>query len=295
FGQLVSENIFMYRPANRGKGIQIWGIPEVQKRFGVERPEQVIDYLGMMGDSVDNIPGIPGVGDKTAKKFIKKYGSMEGLLENADELKGKMKEKVIAHADQGRLSKKLATIFTDCDVQFDAEDYELSQPDVEKVVQLFKELEFRRLTEQFIKMFNEGGDTSKGLTTAAAPPKKKKNGAPGSGQYSLFGNDPSEPDKSVEVIQGYLNLDKSEHFYQTVEPGLGTALFIKKLQEQKAVCFDTETTSLNTLDAELVGIAFSWKPGTGYYLPIPEDQEQAQKIVDQFKPFFENGKIEKIG
>lgn len=296
FGQLVSENIFMYRPANRGKGIEIWGVPEIQKRFGVERPEQVIDYLGMMGDAADNIPGLPGVGDKTAKKFIKKYGSMEGLLDNIDDLKGKMKEKVLEHAQLGRLSKKLATIFVDCDVQFDAQDYELSQPDFEKVVEIFKELEFRRLTEQFIKMFNEGGNTAKGLTTESiSSNQNKEKPVAGAGQFSLFGNDASKSDKSIEDIQGYLTLDKTEHFYQMVEPGLGTKLFLKKLMAQNTVCFDTETTSLNTLDAELVGIAFSWEAGKGYYVPIPEDQKKAQNIVDQFKPFFESENIEKIG
>lgn len=141
FGQLVTENVFMYRPARMGNGIEIWGIPEVQKRFGVERPEQVIDYLGMMGDASDNIPGLPGVGDKTAKKFIAQFGSMEGLFENIDQLKGKMKEKVEENQELGLLSKKLATICTDCDVTFNAEDYELSVPDSEKVQEIFEELE----------------------------------------------------------------------------------------------------------------------------------------------------------
>src|SRR5699024_7771285 len=181
--QLVSENIFMYRPRSRGGGYEIWGIPEVQKRFGVERPEQVIDYLGMMGDASDNIPGIPGVGDKTAKKFLAKYGSMEGLLSNTDDLRGKMKEKVIAHAEQGRMSKSLATIFTDCDVKFNEKTYELTQPDVQKVVELFKELEFRRLTEQFISMYNKGGNVQESLTA------KTSEKTAGSGQFSLFGND----------------------------------------------------------------------------------------------------------
>ena len=145
FAQLVSENIFMYRPARMGNGIEIWGIPEVQEKFEVERPEQVIDYLGMMGDAVDNIPGLPGVGDKTAKKFIKAYGSMEGLLEHTDELKGKLKEKIEANKDLGVLSKQLATILLDVPVQFNAKDYELSQPDAQAVSALFEELEFRRM------------------------------------------------------------------------------------------------------------------------------------------------------
>ncbi|MDX1326346.1 MAG: 5'-3' exonuclease H3TH domain-containing protein, partial [Arenibacter sp.] len=154
FGQLVSENIFMYRPARMGNGIEIWGIPEIQKRFGVDHPEQVIDYLGMMGDASDNIPGLPGVGDKTARKFIAEYGSMENLLANTDQLKGKMKERVIENAELGLLSKKLATIHTDCDVTFNATDYELTMPDGDKVQELFEELEFRRLKDQFIKLFS---------------------------------------------------------------------------------------------------------------------------------------------
>ena len=145
FGQLVSENIFMYRPSRMGNGIEIWGIPEIQNRFGVERPEQVIDYLGMMGDASDNIPGLPGVGDKTAKKFIAEFGTLEGLLANTDKLKGKMKEKVEENAELGRLSRKLATICVTCEVTFDAKDYELSEPNSEEVQKIFEELEFRRL------------------------------------------------------------------------------------------------------------------------------------------------------
>lgn len=151
FAQLVSENIFMYRPARMGNGIEIWGIPEVQARFEVERPEQVIDYLGMMGDAVDNIPGLPGVGDKTAKKFLKAYGSMENLLANTADLKGKMKEKVEANAELGILSKKLATILLNCPVEFIADDFYVSKPNTEDVTALFQELEFRRLQTTFEK------------------------------------------------------------------------------------------------------------------------------------------------
>ena len=142
FAQLVSENIFMYRPARMGNGIEIWGIPEVQNKFEVERPEQVIDYLGMMGDAVDNIPGLPGVGDKTAKKFLKEYGSLEKLLDNASEIKGKLGEKILASKELGILSKQLATILLDVPVVFKAEDYELSQPDPVAVGNVFEELEF---------------------------------------------------------------------------------------------------------------------------------------------------------
>lgn len=289
FGQLVSENIFMYRPARMGNAIEIWGIPEVQKRFGVERPEQVIDYLGMMGDASDNIPGLPGVGDKTAKKFIKQFGSLEGLLDNIDQLKGKMKENVETHAEQGKMSKKLATIFTDCEVEFDAEDYQLSKPNVEKVIEIFKDLEFRRATEQFLKMFNEGAPD------AEEPKTKEVKQTPGSGQYSLFGNDTSKEDVKAEDFQGYKTLDKVDHHYQCCNTLKSIELVVEKMSKQTSVCFDTETTGLDTLDAELVGIAFSWQNHTGFYVPIPADHEEKQKRLNLLKSFFEDDNIEKVG
>lgn len=297
FGQLVSENIFMYKPARMGNGVEIWGIPEIQERFGVEHPTQVIDYLGMMGDASDNIPGLPGVGDKTAKKFIAQFGSLEGLLANTDQLKGKMKEKVIANAELGILSKKLATIFIDCDVTFDEDDFELSKPNIEKVVELFTDLEFRRLTEQFIKMFNEGSPENNGLTTTAVPTKNTKEEKPvaGAGQYSLFGNDTSKTAIKAKDFQGFLNHENTPHFYQNITSNYAIKLFVEKLLQQPSVCFDTETTSLNPLEAKLVGIAFSWEKQKGYYIPIPEDDEKANETLALLLPFFTHEKIEKIG
>ena len=290
FAQLVSENIFMYRPARMGNGIEIWGIPEVQKKFEVERPEQVIDFLGMMGDSVDNIPGLPGVGEKTAKKFLKKYGSMEGLLANTDDLKGKMKEKVIENAELGRLSKKLATIFVDCDVKFHAEDYELSMPDGEKVQEIFEDLEFRRLKDQFLKLFSGEEETTP--TQVSNSPSANQNAqTAGAGQFSLFGGDSEE----IERTSSRTNLADTPHFYQLLETEMAQKLFFERLLMQKSVCFDTETTGLNPLDAELVGIAFSWEAGKGYYLPFPEEREKAQELIEKIRPFFENESIEKIG
>lgn len=290
FAQLVSENIFMYRPARMGNGIEIWGIPEVQKKFEVERPEQVIDFLGMMGDSVDNIPGLPGVGEKTAKKFLKKYGSMEGLLANTDDLKGKMKEKVIENAELGRLSKKLATIFVDCDVKFHAEDYELSMPDGEKVQEIFEDLEFRRLKDQFLKLFS-GEEESTPTQVSNSPSAKQNAQTAGAGQFSLFGGDSEE----IERTSSRTNLADTPHFYQLLETEMAQKLFFERLLMQKSVCFDTETTGLNPLDAELVGIAFSWEAGKGYYLPFPEEREKAQELIEKIRPFFENESIEKIG
>ncbi len=295
FGQLVSENIFMYRPARMGNAIEIWGIEEVQKRFGVEKPEQVIDYLGMMGDASDNIPGLPGVGDKTAKKFIKQFGSMEGLYENIDQLKGKMKEKVQANEELGKLSKKLATIFTDCDVEFDEQDFELSPPDTEKLMALFQELEFRRLSEQFLKMYNEQSTNNGGLTTPEAKKTTQEKPTAGSGQFSLFGNAVNQEDLDTSDFTGYRNLENTAHYYQLIETGKPLDLFIKQMLKQPAVCFDTETTSLNTFEAELVGIAFSWNKNKGYYLPFPEDRQEAKALLDQLEIFFTHESIIKVG
>ena len=294
FAQLVSENIFMYRPARMGNAIEIWGIPEVKKRFGVERPEQVIDYLGMMGDASDNIPGLPGVGDKTAKKFIAQFGSMEGLLDNTDQLKGKMKEKVIENAELGRLSKKLATIFTDCKVTFDEKDFELSKPDAQKVQEIFEELEFRRLRDQFLKLFSEGAASEETTQVSSTETAKKISKTAGSGQFSLFGGD-GDASEDIQKYNSRNTIKEVSHFYQTVQPGMGTKLFIKQLLQQKSVCFDTETTGLNPLTAELVGIAFSWEAGKGFYLPFPEDFDAAKELIQELLPFFENDSIEKIG
>lgn len=300
FAQLVSENIFMYRPKSFGGGYEVWGIPEVQQKFEVERPEQVIDFLGMMGDSSDNIPGLPGVGEKTAKKFIQAYGSMENLLANTHELKGKMKEKVEASRELGMLSKELARIMLDVPVEFDEKDFEMSEPDVEAVTQIFQELEFRRLIDNFLKTFGTETETTSKTTEAsnADNPKKtspKEQASAGAGQFSLFGGDPSV--SKTETTSEYTRntAETTSHFYQSVAPGMATQLFINNLMSQKSVCFDTETTSLNPLEAELVGIAFSWDIGKGFYIPFPKKKDEAQELIEQLRPFFEDENIEKIG
>ncbi|MCB0457091.1 MAG: DNA polymerase I [Flavobacteriaceae bacterium] len=303
FAQLVSENIFMYRPNSFGGGYETWGIPEVKKKFEVEDPLQVIDLLGMMGDSADNIPGLPGVGEKTAKKFIKDYGSLEGLLANTHELKGKMKEKVEEHAELGKLSKQLATILIDVPVEFDEADFEMCDPNINEVTEIFEELEFRRLTENFLKTFSKEtgvsapplkGELSSSMTEGEVKPKKSSSSTAGAGQFSLFGND-GETTQESQVYTSRNTYKEIPHLYQTVQPGLGTKLFIQNLLQQKSVCFDTETTGLNPLTAELVGIAFSWEAGSGFYLPFPEDREKAQELIEQLRSFFENSDIQKIG
>jgi DNA polymerase-1 len=277
-----------------GNGIEIWGIPEIQKRFGVERPEQVIDYLGMMGDASDNIPGLPGVGDKTAKKFIAEFGSMEGLLANTDKLKGAMKVKVEANKELGLLSKKLATICIDCDVTFDAKDYEMSVPNNDKVQEIFEELEFRRLKDQFIKIFSGEEDTPQ-TQVANTPTAQAQAKQAGGGQFSLFGADPNDAAGTIKDVNSRKTIADVAHVYQSIQPGMAMKLFIQNLMKQTSVCFDTETTGLNPITAELVGIAFSWEATKGFYVPFPENREEAQYLIDQLRPFFESEHIEKIG
>lgn len=294
FAQLVSENIFMYKPARMGNGIEIWGIPEVLAKFEIERPDQVIDFLGMMGDTADNIPGLPGVGEVTAKKLLKEFGTMENLLANTDKLKGKMKENIEANKEKGLLSKTLATILLDCPVVFDETDYELSTPDVEKTDALFNELEFRRMAEQFDAIFKKDGNATTNNTVDDTKLYKKiqpKNEE----QFDLFGSTIPE-DTTEDTRHKYYNtLENTEHSYQIIQGDLGIKLLLQNLKNQSSVSFDTETTGLDALHAELVGISFSYEKGKGFYVPFPENQAEAQTLAEKFIPFFENEAIEKIG
>ncbi len=291
FAQLVSDNIFMYKPARMGNGIEIWGVDKVKEKFEIEDPLQVIDYLGMMGDAVDNIPGLPGVGDKTAKKFLKQYGSMENLLKNTADLKGKMKEKVEANADLGLLSKQLATIMLDCPIEFKEEDYVLSKPKFQEINGIFQELEFRRMWDTLNKIFvNPASAEGKIRENKKQDPRNKKQEQ--TGQLDLFASPLSD---NIPIVTGFKTIENTEHLYQSVETPMARKLFIGKLLQQKSVCFDTETTSLNTLEAELVGIAFSYAKGKGYYIPFPENREEAQVLIEELRPFFEDETIEKIG
>lgn len=291
FAQLVSDNIFMYRPARMGNGVEIWGIPEVQEKFGVKHPEQVIDFLGMMGDAVDNIPGLPGVGEKTAKKFLAEFGSMENLLANTDQLKGKMKEKVEASKELGLLSKELARIQLDCPVSFEAEKFKLEQPDIEKTDALFDELEFRRIKQQFETIFN-------GINEAQSPEKSNqqtqivdKNTIEGK-QTNLFEFGDEAITNSADSNRK--SLQNTPHLYQLIHTEKSIDIFIQTLCRQTEVCFDTETTGIDALEAELVGISFSWQEGNAFYVPFPEDKNEAQNLINRFKPFFEDENISKV-
>jgi len=297
FAQLVSDNIFMYRPVFGG-GYETWGVDEIKQKFEIENPLQVIDFLGMKGDASDNIPGLPGVGDKTAKKLIAQYGSMENLLANTHELKGKMKEKIEANAELGLLSKRLATILLDVPIEFNAKSCELKAPNSEKVEAIFQDLEFRRLIDNFNKTFAiKKLEVSPSTKPSAPMPKKSiadKTPQAGAGQFSLFGGDEAETSLSSQNY-GRETASSTVHFYQNVTGELGLKLFIKQLMAQPSVCFDTETTDLNPLKAELVGISFSWEAHKGFYIPFPESFEDAKQLIELFRPFFESTSIEKIG
>ncbi|WP_299105082.1 DNA polymerase I [uncultured Tenacibaculum sp.] len=290
YAQLVSDSTFMYRPPRMGNGYEKWGVEEVKEKFGVERPEQVIDFLGMMGDSVDNIPGLPGVGEKTAKKFLAAYGSMEGLFENIHELKGKMKEKVEANQELGLLSKKLATIMLDVPVELELDKLVMEQPNIEATKTIFTDLEFRRLTDNLLKTFAiapEGAAEPKAKTTASGVNKE--------GQFDLFAAPGGGNVTEETQISGFKTIGNTNHFYQLINTPISRKLLLQKLMQQTSVCFDTETTGLKALEVELIGIAFSWEEGKGYYVAFPENQEETQEIVEEFRPFFENESIEKIG
>ncbi|MDR9374922.1 MAG: DNA polymerase I [Schleiferiaceae bacterium] len=280
FGQLVSEHIFMYRPGRMGNAAETWGIAEVKKRFDIEKVDQVVDYLGMMGDSVDNIPGIPGVGAKTASKLLKQYGSMEEMYQQAEDIKGKLGEKIRDHQEQALLSKHLARIITEVPVDFDPKELTKDPVNEEKVKELFQELEFRNMLKRVT------GDKIDQPVAAAAPPQ--------GGQTDLFQTE-TESATAAEAPggSGLKTLAEVDHLYQLVQHPRERKLLLEYLLDQEEVCFDTETTALDTAQAELVGIAFSYAPHKAYYLHLPEGQEK--EVLEEFRPFFENAEIRKIG
>ncbi len=279
YAQLVSENIFMYKPARMGNGVEILGVPEVLEKWQIERVEQVIDVLGLQGDAVDNIPGIPGIGAKTAVKLLAKFGSIEGLLENTDQLKGKQKEKVETFADQGRLSKQLATIDLNVPIQFDAEDYKMSELNKEELSAIFKDLEFRSLAKSILGTPIEDENAQKDLFGGTVKSTKpRKNFA-----------------KPAEHSVADLNINNTEHRYHLVDTIEKRTALIDVLSVAKSICFDTETTSIDPNEAELVGMSFAIEKGEAWYVPLPKDREATNTILSEFKPLLENEAIEKIG
>ena len=280
FAQLVSENILLYRPGNKWKPTEVWGVQEVLNKFEITRVEQVIDFLGMMGDAVDNIPGLPGVGEKTAKKFLAEYGSMESLLANTNQLKGKIKEKIEANKAQGVLSKKLATILLDAPIELDEKVLELQKFDAEKMQNLFEELEFRTLAKRLLNIESENTNNK---STQTAFSKTTDN----SGQMDLF----AMAEKEIPVAS-YQNISDQDVKYQLVSTAKQRSQLLTDLMQQTSVCFDTETTGLNPLKADLIGLAFCFEKNQAFYVQIAEGEEQ--NVADQFKVFFEKEGIEKI-
>jgi DNA polymerase-1 len=283
FAQLVSDNIFMYIPGRKGNGVEILGEKEVLEKWEIKRVDQVVDILGLQGDSADNIPGIPGIGAKTAVKLLETYDTVEGLIEHVHELKGKQKEKVEEFAEQGLLSKTLAKIDVNAPVLFDADIYKLEGMKKEVLAEVFKELEFRTLASSIL-----------GVDGPEAAPQKQ------GVQQDLFGNVvSSKPRPSAPTLESHSvaenTIENTKHEYHLVDTKEKRADLISLLEKQTVFCYDTETTGIDANQAELVGLAFSIKPAEGYYVPIPEDQNEAQNIVDEFKAVLENEKIEKIG
>jgi DNA polymerase-1 len=287
YGQLVEEHVYLYKPSFMGKGIEVMGVPEVLARWGIKRIEQVVDMLGLQGDAVDNIPGIPGVGEKTAQKLIEEYETIENLIANADKLKGKQKDNVLQHAQQALLSKQLATIDINVPVPFEADELKCSEPNKEELVQLLDELEFRTIKKRIF-----------GEETPAQPASTRTFANKPMGQTSLsfeIDYDPALEVKETPLESNKENIHTVVHQYHVVDTPSLRKMLIEHLSRQDEFCFDTETDNLDPVEANLVGLAISYYKGEAYYVPIPADQAQAQAIVNEFKEVLENPAIGKVG
>ena len=299
FGQLVSENIFIYKPARMGNGIEIMGIPEVLNRWEITDVKQVIDILGMWGDSVDNIPGIPGIGEKTAKVLVQKYGSMEGLYEHTHELKGKQKENVENFKEQAFLSKRLATIDLNVPIDFDENALILDPPNRDACEELFLKLEFKTMAARvFGTQITVGGTTFSGANQKSDEIKQ----TPAIASFDLFNPAPTPSETNLELDFTITdndvaknNIENTEHHYILVDTLEKQEALLQTLLQQKEVCFDTETTSLETLDAEIVGLSFSYQAKEAFYIPFSANYEEAKALLNLFKPLFESESICKIG
>ena len=274
YGQLVGENVFQYRPRHGG-GYEKMGPKEVCAKYGIENTSQIIDLLALMGDSSDNFPGCPGVGEKTAVKLIEEFGNIDNLLENSDQIKGKLREKVEQHVDDIRMSKFLATIRTDVPIDLDLDALLLREPDEEKLRALFAELEFKTLADKILKKPTQ-------------TPKIVN------GQLDLFGNFASE-DTEIQKNADFLTLQTTPHDYQLIDNQEEMQKICDFFLTNEILSLDTETTSTNPIDAELVGLSFSVEESKAFYVPVPADRDEAQKIVDIFKKVYENPSILKIG
>lgn len=278
FGQLVTEKSLMYRPGRGGKPAEIWGPKEVCEKFDIERVEQVIDILGLQGDVSDNIPGIPGIGPKTASKLLKEFGSVEGIIENSDKLKGKQRENVENFAQQGLMSKSLATIITDVPVEFNEDDLIMCPSDSEKIKEVFTELEFRNLARRVL-----------GEEIVVSTPSNKTEG-----QMDLFGTQSLVEEQEPTETSEFKTIVTEKSSYHLITKPEERKELLEMLMAQKSVCFDTETDSIEPLHANIVGMSFSYKEREAFYVAAPKDFEEAKSIVKEFQPFFESQEIEKI-
>lgn len=280
YGQLVSENVFMYRPKYGDKEFDIMGIEEVKAKFNIESTSQVIDMLGLMGDSSDNIPGCPGVGEKTAQKLISEFGSIENLLKHTDQLKGAIKTKVESNVEKIKFSKFLATIKTDVPIELDMDSLKRETPDEEKLRSIFEELEFRTLLERVFKSDKK----------PAAKPAPEKQALQGD-LFGFFADDNTEEQKNSSLKR----LEDTDYDYQLIDTEDKINDFLRIILTKEIISLDTETTGTDAMSAELVGMSFSYKENQAFYVPVPQNREEAQKIVDKFKPVFENEKSIKVG
>lgn len=274
YGQLIRENVYMYRPRHGG-GYDIIGQKEIEDKYGIASAHQVIDLLALMGDSADNYPGCPGVGEKTAVKLINEFGSCENLIENSNQLKGKMREKVEGAVEDIKISKFLATIRTDVPMSLDLETLKLQAPDEEKLRAIFENLEFKRFTERFLN-------------------KSENKSKPVNNQPSLFGEFANES-PTVTEFSSYESIKTTSHKYQLVDNQTEATKLRDFLLTNKILSLDTETTSTSAIDAELVGLSFSVAEHEAYYVAVPSNQNEAQAMVNIFKPLYENEDIVKVG
>ena len=280
YGQLVSENVFMYRPKYGDKEFDILGIEEVKAKFNIDSPTQVIDMLGLMGDASDNIPGCPGVGEKTAQKLIAEFGSIENLLEHTDQLKGAIKTKVESNVEKIRFSKFLATIKTDVPIELDMESLKRESPDEEKLRSIFEELEFRTLLDRVFK-------AEKKTQIKPVPEKQPLQGD----LFGFFADETTEEQRNSNLRR----LDDINYDYQLIDTEEKIDDLLRIILTKEILSLDTETTDTDAMRAELVGMSFSYAENQAFYVPVPKDRESAQKIVDKFKPVFENENSLKVG
>ena len=296
FGQLVTDKILLYKPAKFGEPAQVWGPKEVCERYGIKEPKQLIDILGLWGDASDNIPGIPGIGEKTAAILVGKYGSVENLIAHADELKGKQKENVVNFAEQGLMSKSLATINLEVPVEFDEEELKAKEPDVPALMALFEELEFRTFAKRFLDDYKKSHDGQPVIETPApktAAPEPSTEAPTPSGAFDLF-HQGGETDDLL-VFSDKDSAKTVAHNYQLVESDADIQAVVALLSKQKQFVFDTETTNIDVYCAELVGLSFAIKAHEAWYLSMPADRDECQKKLELLRPLFEDESIIKIG